>query len=94
MASKHNDGQETIMAIVNNSQESVPRLVVRRRAFENGSTQQYDIYDGGGRWLCSVKPSARVTNRDKAIAQAMFQLANLAGNPHLSEQDHDNLDNV
>lgn len=66
---------------------SFPTLIVQRVKFENGSTQRFDVYDGKGRWLCSMKPSERVVDRATVIAQAMFQLANLAGNPHLSEQD-------
>lgn len=79
------------------------KLIAVRRTFQNGSTQRFDIYfrdeakhDGTdtGRWLCSMQPSERVANGKQAIAQAMFQLANLAGNPHLSEQDAANLDYV
>ncbi len=79
------------------------KLIAVRRNFQNGQAQRFDIYfrddidhDGTdtGKWLCSMKPSERVTNGKQAIAQAMFQLAHLAGNPHLSEQDAANLDYV
>lgn len=79
------------------------KLIAVKRKFRTGAVQRFDIYfrdeakyDGTdtGNWLCSMKPSERVTNGRQAIAQAMFQLANLAGNPHLSEMDHANLDNV
>ena len=79
------------------------KLIAVTRSFENGQPQRFDIYfrDGAkhdgtdiGRWLCSMKPSERVTNGKQAIAQAMFQLANLAGNPHLAETDAANLDYV
>jgi len=61
---------------------------------------QYDIYfrtpqtdhTDVGVWLCSMRVSERVSTSKEAIAQAMFQLANLAHNPHLSEEDHANLD--